>query len=125
MLNANLLQALLNIGQNYDFTVDTLVSGHACDNGRHPLGRGADITELNAKPIDWAGANLADDKEFATDVASVLYALMPGGTFIDGKPVNMPGVGVCHQDDISPPPVGVNYFIDSCNKLSIDVGVPG
>lgn len=125
-LDPNLLQGIINISQEYSFTIDSLVSGHACDNGRHPLGRAMDITQINKTPITWSGANLAQDKEFATNVASIMYGLMPNGSIQNGQPINMPGIGVCHQDDISPPPSGVNYFVDpSCNKLSVDVGVAG
>jgi hypothetical protein len=124
-LDADLLRGLGVVAQTYKFTIDNLVSGHACDSGRHPMGRAADITELNGKPINWSGANLADDKQFATDVASIMAEQLPTGTFVAGQPVEMAGIGVCHQNDISPPPDGVNYYVDSCNKLVVDTGIAG
>jgi len=123
-LDTTLLTAIDTLGGQYDFTIDNFVTGHACDKGRSPLGRGMEITELDSKPINWTGTSLKDDQDFAADVASVLTSLMPDGKIQNGQPINMPGLGVCHQSDISPPPSGINYYTGKCDRLGADTGVP-
>ena len=122
-VNATLLQAMLKIAEKYKFTVQDIVSGHYCDTGRHPLGRAMDIFQVNDQDMTWSGSVAALDRQFAADVAGIMSALLPDGKFVNGRPVNMAGLGVCSQGDVPNPPANINYFVDACDELHVDVGV--
>lgn len=122
-LSATLLQAMLNIAQKYNYEIAAIVSGHNCDSGRSPLGRGMDIYQVSNKPIDWTTKNTRD---FASYVIGVMAKLLPDGHYIGGRPVNMAGIGIggegCIPLSAFSPPSNINYFSDSCSELHVDVG---
>lgn len=122
-LDATLLQAMLNIAQQYKYQIQDIVSGHNCDTGRHPLGRAMDIFQLDGEPIN---GHCGDQniKDFTNGVTTIMSRLLPAGKFVNGNPVNMAGIGACSQNEVANPPANINYFFDSPDQLHVDVGVP-
>lgn len=124
-LSPELLQLILDITKQYSITLGSVNRDRGCDGGRHPIGRAADINFINGVQI--TGGELAFNpgsqklyREFMDYVASVL----PRGTWANGKPVGMGGMG---EQQCFPTPYpeldGRNVFPDACTHIHVDVGV--
>ena len=117
-VDSTLLKAMLLIARQYKYQIQDVVSDHNCDSGRHPLGRAMDIFQVDGTPLS---GHYGDKKvlNFVAGVTSIMSKLMP-----DGKYPHEAGIGVCSLSNVPNVPSNINYFVDACDEIHVDVGTP-